>query len=65
MNEELKVIPHIGSRGVRVVGIEHPVPYEFTEEGLEAAAMRVPSGTSDPAKLDAAADGVIAEITGK
>jgi hypothetical protein len=39
---------------------DHPVPPELTEEGLLAAAMRVPSD----AELNKAADSVIAEITG-
>lgn len=53
------VNPH-GSRGLRVAVSEHPIPYEYTEEGIAAAAMRVPTD----AELAKAADSVIAEITG-
>lgn len=40
--------------------VNHETPAELTQEGLEAAAERVPA----PADLDKAADSVIADITG-
>lgn len=53
-----KPVNPAGSSGY-ILG-EHPVPAALTEEGLEAAALRVPS----PDALDKAADSVIADITG-
>lgn len=54
--------PH-GSRGARVIS-HFETPFEHTEEGLAAAAMRVPADKPDEKKLDAAADKLINEITG-
>ncbi len=63
---EKPVNPH-GSRGPRVVS-HFETPFEHTEEGLEAAALRVPAETgvhfTAHNELDKAADSVIAEITG-
>jgi hypothetical protein len=69
MNETLKIVNPHGSRGLRVAVAEYPVPYEHTEEGREALAMRVPTDAEIEAhlheiELDAAADSVIGEITG-
>lgn len=57
----MKTMNPADSVGIRMT--QHAVPFEHTEEGLEAAAMRVPA-PADPAALDNAADKVIAEITG-
>jgi hypothetical protein len=54
--------PH-GSRGARVVS-HFETPFEHTEEGIAAAAMRVPADKPDEKKLDAAADKLIREING-
>lgn len=60
----MKPVNPAGSVGMRVIS-HHPVPFEYTEEGLEAAAMRVPAPVAPtPAALNKAADSVIAEITG-
>lgn len=57
MNTEKPVDP-AGSVGI--ITTPHEVPAELTQEGLEAAALRVPAD----ADLDKAADSVIADITG-
>lgn len=63
-----KPVNPAGSSGY-ILG-EHPTPASLTEEGLEAAALRVPAKRVDgmlpelAAGFDKAADSVIAEITG-
>lgn len=61
MNTEKDERPVDPAGSVGIITTPHETPPELTQEGLEAAALRVPADS----ELDKAADSVIKEVTGE